>query len=71
MKGKEEKKTVFLPAELYSGIEEGVNATDFDSVDEYVEFVLEEVVREEEERALSEEEEREVKKRLKDLRYLD
>jgi len=72
MKEKEEKKTVFLPAELYGKIEERVKATDFSSVDEYVEFVLEEVVKEEEEeRAFSEEEEKEVKKRLKDLGYLD
>ena len=72
MKEKGEKETVFLPAELYSKIEERVKATDFGSVDEYVEFVLEEVVKgEEEEKAFSEEEEQEVKKRLKDLGYLD
>ena len=67
-----EKKAVFLPGELYGKIEERVKAANFGSVDEYVEFVLEEVVREEgEERALSEEEEKEVKKRLKALGYLD
>jgi len=67
-----EKKTVSLPAELYSKVEERVKATDFGSVDEYVEFVLAEVVKEEEEeKAFSEEEEKEVKKRLKDLGYLD
>jgi len=72
MKEKEERKAVFLPAELYSKVEERVKATDFGSVDEYVEFVLEEVVKEEEEeRAFSEAEEKEVKKRLKDLGYLD
>ena len=72
MKEKGEKKTVFLPAELYSKVEERVKATDFGSVDEYLEFVLEEVVKEEEkERIFSEEEEKEVKKRLKDLGYLD
>ena len=72
MKEKGEKKTVFLPAELYSRVEKRVKATDFGSVDEYVEFVLEEVVKEEEEeRTFSEEEEKEVKKRLKDLGYLD
>jgi Arc/MetJ-type ribon-helix-helix transcriptional regulator len=70
-KEREEKKTVFLPAELYSKIEERVSATDFGSVDEYVEFVLEEVVKEEEEGGFSEEEEKEVKRRLKDLGYLD
>jgi len=72
MKEKEERKAVSLPAELYGKVEERVKATDFGSVDEYVEFVLEEVVKdEEEERAFSEEEEKEVKKRLKDLGYLD
>ena len=70
---KKEKKAVFLPAELYGKVEERVKATDFGSVDEYVEFVLEEVVKgdEEEEKAFSEEEEKEVKKRLKDLGYMD
>lgn len=68
----EEKKAVFLPAELYQEIEKRVNATDFGSVDEYVKFVLEEVVKEEaEESAFSEQEEKEVKKRLKSLGYLD
>jgi Arc/MetJ-type ribon-helix-helix transcriptional regulator len=65
MKEKEEKKTVFLPAELYGKVEERVRATDFGSVDEYVEFVLEEVIKEEEE------EEKQVKKRLRDLGYLE
>ncbi len=66
-----EKKAVFMPAELYSKIEERVKATDFSSVDEYVEFVLEEVIKEKEwESAFTEEEEKEVKKRLKDLGYL-
>lgn len=52
-------------------VKEGVNATDFSLVDESVEFVLEEVIKEEEQRTFSEEEEKEVKKRLKDLGYLD
>ena len=66
-------KSVVLPAELYNRIEERVNATGFSSVDEYVGFVLEEVLKEEveEEKAFSKEEEEEVKKRLKALGYLD
>jgi Arc/MetJ-type ribon-helix-helix transcriptional regulator len=61
-----------LPAELYGKVEERVKATDFGSVDEYVEFVLEEVVKEEEqEKGFSGVEEKEVKKRLKDLGYLE
>ena len=62
---KQEKKSVFVPAELYGKIEERVKAADFGSVDEYVEFVLAEVVKEEAEA------EKEVKKRLRDLGYLD
>jgi len=72
MNKKEERETVFLHAELYSRIEERVKATAFSSVDEYVMFVLEEVLKEEEEeeeKAFSKEEEEEVKKRLKALGY--
>ena len=71
MKKKEERKTVFLPAELYSRIEERVKATAFSSVDEYVIFVLEEVLKEEgeEEKAPSKEDEEEVRRRLKALGY--
>jgi Arc/MetJ-type ribon-helix-helix transcriptional regulator len=72
MTEKAENKAVFLPAELYRKVEERVKATDFGSVDEYVEFVLQEVVKEEEsDRSFSEEDEQEVKKRLKALGYLD
>jgi len=70
---KEEKKAVLLPAELYNRIEERAKATGFGSVEEYVSFVLEEVLKEdeEEERGFSPEEEEEVKKRLRALGYLD
>ncbi len=61
---KNEKKSVSVPVELYGRIEARVRATDFGSVDEYVEFVLAEAIKEEEEA------EKEVKKRLKDLGYL-
>jgi len=73
MKEKEEKKAVFLPANLYKKIEERVNATEFNSVEEYVTFVLEEVLKDEgeEEKTFSKEEEEEVKKRLRALGYLD
>jgi len=71
-----EKKAVFLPAELYGRIEERVRATEFRSVEEYVTFVLEEVLGGEEESegeepTFSEEEEEEVKKRLRALGYLE
>jgi len=68
----EEKKTISLPVELYSKIEQRVVGTEFDSVDEYVNFVLKEVIKgEEPEAAFSKEDEEEVKRRLKDLGYLD
>ena len=73
MKEEQENKALFLPFELYGKIEKRVKDTEFGSVDEYVVFVLEEVLKEdvEEERTFSKEEEEEVKKRLKALGYLD
>ena len=69
---KEEKKAVRLPAELYSQILARVEATGFSSVDEYIIFVLKEVLKEDGvEEALSKEEEEEVKKRLRSLGYLE
>jgi len=69
---KEERKTVSLTGELYGKIEQRIAGTEFRSVDEYVNFVLEEVLKEEEpETTFSKEDEEEVKKRLKTLGYLD
>ena len=71
----EEKKgkAVYLPAELYKRVAERVKATGFASVEEYVTFVLSEVLREDasEEAVLDAEQEEEVKKRLRSLGYLD
>ena len=66
-----DKKAVFIPADLYGEVEKRVETSDFGSVDEYVQFVLEEVVKEEEAESLSPEDEEEVKKRLRALGYLD
>jgi len=68
---KEQKNAVFIPDDLFEMIGERVNDTEFNSVDEYVIFVLEEVLKDEEEQALSKEDEEEVKKRLKALGYLE
>ncbi|MBI4302328.1 MAG: CopG family transcriptional regulator [Chloroflexi bacterium] len=71
MKPQDEKRTVSLPADLYRRIGERMSHADFLSVDEYVVFVLEEVLKEDEtEVSFSEEEEEMVKKRLKALGYL-
>ena len=72
MKG--EKKAVFLPAELFIQIDKRAKSTGFSSVDEYITFIIEEVLREENEEekvSFSKEEEDEIKKRLKGLGYLD
>ncbi len=73
MKQKEKRKDVSLPAELYGRIKEKICSTEFDSVDEYVIFVLAEILKDEgeEERAFSQQDEAEVKGRLKALGYLD
>ena len=73
MKKEQENKAVFLPAELYDRVKKRVEATGFASVDEYIMFVLSEVLKEEEDEeiALSNEQEEEVKKRLRSLGYLD
>ena len=73
MKKEQENKAVFLPAEIYDRVRKRVEATGFASVDEYVVFVLSEVLKEEEdeELALSDEQEEEEEKRLRSLGYLD
>jgi Arc/MetJ-type ribon-helix-helix transcriptional regulator len=74
MSSEQAHRTVTLFPELYARIEERVKSTGFSSVDEYVAFVLEEVLRDDEEEhsaAFSEEEEEEVKARLRSLGYLD
>ncbi len=45
MGNEQESKGVFLSAELYDRIGERVRETGFSSVDEYVTFVLEEVLK--------------------------
>ena len=68
-----ETKSISVPADIYDKLEERVKATEFGSVDDYVLFILEEVLKdeEEEEQAYSEADEAEVKKRLKALGYMD
>ncbi len=69
-----ELREVKIPAEIYEKIEERIKETEFESVDEYVIYVLREVLaslEEEEEQVFSEEEEEKVKERLRALGYLD
>jgi hypothetical protein len=73
MKKEKADKAVYLPAELYDRIKERAEVTDFASIEEYVTFVLQKVLKEEEpeEMAMDSEQEKEVKKRLRALGYLD
>ncbi|MCD6600290.1 MAG: CopG family transcriptional regulator [Dehalococcoidia bacterium] len=60
-----------LSNDLYEKIQERVTNTEFNSVDEYVIFVMEEVLKDEEDQALSKEDEEEIKKKLKAFGYLE
>ena len=72
MSKEQDRKAVYVSADIYRRIQERVEATGFGSVDEYVAFVMEEVLKDEgEEEVFSKEEEEEVKKRLRALGYLD
>jgi 16S rRNA C1402 N4-methylase RsmH len=53
---------VKIPKDIIRKIEERIKGTEFTSVDEYAAFVLEEVIKEDEQK---------VKERLKALGYLD
>jgi Arc/MetJ-type ribon-helix-helix transcriptional regulator len=70
----EQMVEIKIPKSLYDKIKERIEDTGFDSVDDYVTYVLREVlanIEEEEEEVFSEEEEEKVKERLRALGYLD
>lgn len=66
-----ERIAVEISADLYRKLKDHVDKSEgeFSSVDEFVEFILSEVLKEEE-AAYSREEEEEIKKRLRDLGYI-
>lgn len=67
------KKNVPISESLYNEIKDRVEGTGFGSVEEYVDYVLREVVTEdeEEEEEFSEEDEEKVRERLRALGYMD
>lgn len=67
----EELGTVKIPKRLIEKIKEYIKDSEFKSVDDYVSFVIEEVLKDDDEAEFSEEDEKLVKDRLKDLGYLD
>jgi hypothetical protein len=66
--------TIEISQELYRKIRAKLDESGFDSVDEYVEFVMNEFVSESEEGAgqpdVSEDDEKKIKERLRSLGYL-
>jgi len=64
--------TVNIPRKLYEKIRKRVKESqgEFKDTQEYIEFVLNEIVKEDEEAVYAPEEEEEIKKRLKKLGYL-
>ncbi|KYH40908.1 MAG: hypothetical protein AYL32_008810 [Candidatus Bathyarchaeota archaeon B26-2] len=69
---KKEYVTIRIPKNLYEEIERQVEASqgEFKSVEDYVEFVLSEVLKEEPEDTYTPEEEEEIKRRLRSLGYI-
>ena len=70
-----DKISVDIPKDVYEGVEKRVKVTEFNSVEEYVAYVLrqvlEQVGKEPGEAAYSREDEERVKERLRSLGYLD
>jgi len=70
----EEFGSVKIPKDIIEKIKERIQETEFRSVEEYITFVLQEVIKEEDdepEEVFSEEDEKKVKERLRALGYLD
>jgi len=67
-----DKVPLYIPKLLYDEIRKRVEESggEFQSVEEYVEFVLTEIIKEEPEEVYTPEEEEEIKRRLRSLGYL-
>ena len=68
MAGKNEATTISIPASLHEKLEKRIEGTKFSSVSDYAEYVLSEVVSEEEQ--FDKEKEEEMKEKLRTLGYL-
>lgn len=68
----EEKATVRISLEIYNKVKEKVKLSqgDFKSVEEYIEFVLREILDESTSQVRTPQKEEEIKKRLKKLGYI-
>jgi len=66
-----EERDISIPQSLYKRIQERIKGTGFSSVDEYVTYVLREVLSEDEAGEFTEEDEEKVRERLRSLGYLE
>lgn len=66
-----EERDISIPQSLYNRIQERIKGTGFSSVDEYVTYVLREVLSEDEAGEFTEEDEEKVRERLRSLGYLE
>jgi Arc/MetJ-type ribon-helix-helix transcriptional regulator len=64
-------KTVSIPLPVYEKLEKRVRGSEFRSVDDYVVFVLTELLEDESGKAMSAADEKDVKARLRSLGYMD
>ena len=68
-----DKKSIYISSDLYEEVKRNVESSqgEFKNVEEYIEFVLREVTKEEETKQVySPKEEKEIKKRLRSLGYM-
>ena len=72
MNMQKEKKTIEISETLYESLKQSSNDSGFESIEEFVNFVLEEVIRRgvREERKLTNDEQKEIDKSLKALGYI-
>ena len=69
----EEKQTLSISTPLYDKVKEKIKDTDFTSISDYVEYVLSELMSEDDDgkEEFSKEDEEKIKGRLRSLGYLD
>jgi len=68
-----ERKTIKISESLYKSLKQFANDSGFESIDEFVNFVLEEVLRRgvREEKKMTDDEQKAVDKNLKELGYIN
>lgn len=67
----DDHESVALPTSVYDAVESRVGETEFESVDEYVTFCLEEIVQATTDGSAANVDEQEVKQRLESLGYVE